>query len=658
MSGCDRAERAAARPRRRPANPPRASRGRVRRPRAGTWSTSCARAPPRCAIPRTAAAARGSCATPVRPPFTTRASPDRFRIVYEVGPLGIATRRLGAAPGVAVLGLEHAAGHRSRRARLHRDPRHALRHRAARADARPAAARDRGDRPAARRGRSARDRVRRRARARADRPLCGARLAVLDRRRRRRRRHARVPRRLAGDRRAARPAGRAARDTAERRAARGEDPRRARGGRRRARHRRRVRGRCGVRRSAGGARRCPRRCTSTAARAGAARSRSWRASRAPIASRWRRANCARAATRWSSPREGPRVLWGDLHGHSAFSDGTGLPEDYFVYARDVSALDVVALTDHDHWGILPLAEHPELWNEIRAQTRRFHAPGRFVTLLGFEWTSWIHGHRHVLYFGDDGPRDRFGRRGHRHAGRAVEGARRPRGAHDSAPSGGRPDRDRLGGRARPALRAGGRDRLDPRQQRGARLAGRDPRAGRGPLRARRARARLPARLHRQRRPPRRPPGRVRDAIPPRAASRRSSPRSARARACCARCASGASTRPTARGSCCASALGGTPIGGVVPLAAGARRARRCSCQVIGSAPLERIEVVRSGAVVDGARARRASSRRRSRASSPTSPRASTSTCAWCSATAAPRGRARSSSGKPAKPARSERMRAR
>jgi hypothetical protein len=26
-----------------------------------------------------------------------------------------------------------------------------------------------------------------------------------------------------------------------------------------------------------------------------------------------------------------------------------------------------------------------------------------VTLLGFEWTSWIHGHRHVLYFTDDGP---------------------------------------------------------------------------------------------------------------------------------------------------------------------------------------------------------------------------------------------------------------
>jgi hypothetical protein len=100
--------------------------------------------------------------------------------------------------------------------------------------------------------------------------------------------------------------------------------------------------------------------------------------------------------------DGPRVLWGDLHGHSNYSDGTGVPEDYFVYARDVSALDVAALTDHDHWGILPLASQPAMWADIIEQTKRFHEPGRFVTLLGWEWTSWIHGHRHVLYFEDRG----------------------------------------------------------------------------------------------------------------------------------------------------------------------------------------------------------------------------------------------------------------
>ena len=99
----------------------------------------------------------------------------------------------------------------------------------------------------------------------------------------------------------------------------------------------------------------------------------------------------------------PRILWGDLHGHSNLSDGTGTPEDFLLYARDVAGLDVVALTDHDHWGMLFLDENPAMWERIRRATQELHEPGRFVTVLGYEWTSWIHGHRHVLYLGDDGP---------------------------------------------------------------------------------------------------------------------------------------------------------------------------------------------------------------------------------------------------------------
>jgi hypothetical protein len=101
-------------------------------------------------------------------------------------------------------------------------------------------------------------------------------------------------------------------------------------------------------------------------------------------------------------REGPRILWGDLHGHSNLSDGTGTPEDYYAYAREVADLDVVSLTDHDHWGAPFLDKRPALWQRIREATQRAHHPGRFVTLLGYEWTSWLHGHRHVLYFEDAG----------------------------------------------------------------------------------------------------------------------------------------------------------------------------------------------------------------------------------------------------------------
>jgi len=94
----------------------------------------------------------------------------------------------------------------------------------------------------------------------------------------------------------------------------------------------------------------------------------------------------------------PRVLWGDLHGHTQLSDGTGTPEDYFAYARDVAALDVIALTDHDHWGMRFLDDNPALFKTIEDAALRFDDPGRFVALVGYEWTSWLHGHRHVLYF--------------------------------------------------------------------------------------------------------------------------------------------------------------------------------------------------------------------------------------------------------------------
>jgi hypothetical protein len=94
----------------------------------------------------------------------------------------------------------------------------------------------------------------------------------------------------------------------------------------------------------------------------------------------------------------PRILWADLHGHSGRSDGTGTPADFLRYARDVAGLDVAALTDHDHFGLRFLDRTPEMWREIRETTEAFHEPGRFVTVHGYEWTNWIFGHRHVLWF--------------------------------------------------------------------------------------------------------------------------------------------------------------------------------------------------------------------------------------------------------------------
>ena len=92
-----------------------------------------------------------------------------------------------------------------------------------------------------------------------------------------------------------------------------------------------------------------------------------------------------------------KLYWADLHGHSNLSDGTGIPEDYFRYARDVAGLDVAALTDHDNWGYEPLSSSSRHQTQILEAVHKFHDPGRFVTIAGYEWTNWTYGHMHVLF---------------------------------------------------------------------------------------------------------------------------------------------------------------------------------------------------------------------------------------------------------------------
>ncbi|MEZ4240604.1 MAG: CehA/McbA family metallohydrolase [Myxococcota bacterium] len=92
------------------------------------------------------------------------------------------------------------------------------------------------------------------------------------------------------------------------------------------------------------------------------------------------------------------LLWGDLQVHTARSDGTGAPADVLRYAREVAGLDVVALTDHDHWGMRFLDAAPALVAAEFDAVEAANAPGAFVALHGYEWTSWVWGHRHVLWF--------------------------------------------------------------------------------------------------------------------------------------------------------------------------------------------------------------------------------------------------------------------
>lgn len=82
-----------------------------------------------------------------------------------------------------------------------------------------------------------------------------------------------------------------------------------------------------------------------------------------------------------------KTLWGEIHGHTGLSDGTGTLEDYFTAARDEAGLDFCAVTDHDHGGIGQPELPGEKWEQTQKAAAVFYEPGRFSTLLGYERDS-------------------------------------------------------------------------------------------------------------------------------------------------------------------------------------------------------------------------------------------------------------------------------
>jgi hypothetical protein len=94
-------------------------------------------------------------------------------------------------------------------------------------------------------------------------------------------------------------------------------------------------------------------------------------------------------------------FFGQIHGHSAVSDGLFSQQDYFDYGREIGLLDFCALSDHD-WELL---EHQRNKNgrgvnELLSITRRLNQDGRFVTLCGYEWMG-DEGHINVYFLDED-----------------------------------------------------------------------------------------------------------------------------------------------------------------------------------------------------------------------------------------------------------------
>jgi len=73
-----------------------------------------------------------------------------------------------------------------------------------------------------------------------------------------------------------------------------------------------------------------------------------------------------------------QFYWGNLHVHTSYSDGAGLPKDAYEYARDKAHVDFCSVTDHSQ--MLTFEEY----QDVIAQAESCNQAGRFVALYAVE----------------------------------------------------------------------------------------------------------------------------------------------------------------------------------------------------------------------------------------------------------------------------------
>jgi hypothetical protein len=88
-----------------------------------------------------------------------------------------------------------------------------------------------------------------------------------------------------------------------------------------------------------------------------------------------------------------RRYWGDLHGQSGETIGMGTADAYFRYARDAAFIDMVGHQGND------FQITDAFWKELNRLTAEYDQPGRFVCLPGYEWSgnTGMGGDRNIFY---------------------------------------------------------------------------------------------------------------------------------------------------------------------------------------------------------------------------------------------------------------------
>lgn len=91
--------------------------------------------------------------------------------------------------------------------------------------------------------------------------------------------------------------------------------------------------------------------------------------------------------------EAPVHFWGDTHGQSNETLGTNTARDYFIFGRDKAFLDVMGHQGND------FQITGRFWKHLNELTAQFDVPGAFVCIPGYEWSAntAVGGDRNVHY---------------------------------------------------------------------------------------------------------------------------------------------------------------------------------------------------------------------------------------------------------------------
>ncbi|MBN1803094.1 MAG: DUF3604 domain-containing protein [Candidatus Lokiarchaeota archaeon] len=97
-------------------------------------------------------------------------------------------------------------------------------------------------------------------------------------------------------------------------------------------------------------------------------------------------------------RNGKKLFWGYLHGHTNKSDGMLDISDYFNNLIN-AGLDFGTSTEHDHL----YETSNEDFNEIRSVVKNYHKDGEFVSIFAYEYGTWYTGYGDIcVYHFNDG----------------------------------------------------------------------------------------------------------------------------------------------------------------------------------------------------------------------------------------------------------------